>query len=148
MTGHSVLPTPQVFSRNAPALGTSDSTAGALRILAEHWRAQWDRLVAPDQHLASILPFVPNFPEQQWEPMSGPHLLKTAKKFRGKCASVGSWTGDEIASLPINILEDVAHLFNFFQQAGLIPAFWAKARQVHICRKRVHVKMDVWMRPS
>ena len=132
LTGHSVLPTPQVFSRNAPALGTSDSTAGALRILAEHWRAQWDRPVAPDQHLASILPFVPNFPEQQWEPMSGPHLLKTAKKFCGKCASVGSWTGDEIASLPINILEDVALLFNLFEQAGLIPAFWAKARQVHL----------------
>ena len=91
LKGHSVLPTPQVFSCKAPDLGTSDSTAGALSILEAHWRAQWDRPVNPRQHLDNILPFAHSHPEQQWEPLKGAQLLRSAKKLRGKCASVDSW---------------------------------------------------------
>ena len=49
---------------------------------------------------------------------------RAARKFRGKCAS-----GDEIALLPLNVLEYVAKVFTLFGPAGLIPAIWAQARQ-------------------
>ena len=49
---------------------------------------------------------------------------RAARKFRGKCAS-----GDEIALLPLNVIEHVAQVFTLFGPAGLIPAIWPQARQ-------------------
>ena len=37
-----------------------------------------------------------------------------------------------MATLPPNVLEHVAGIFNLFESAGLIPTIWSQAQQVHL----------------
>ena len=57
---------------------------------------------------------------------------RDGRKFKGKCASVDSWTGGEIASLPLEVLEHAATLFNLIESIGKALSIWTMARHAHL----------------
>ena len=64
--------------------------------------------------------------------MTGSHLMKIARKFRGKAASVDSWGGTEIAYLPQCVFDAAADAFALFEREGKVPYRWTLAKQCHI----------------
>ena len=112
----------------------SDSLDGALLHLRDFWRGVWERPL-PDlqsQLNACLGVLGPQVPPSEWTSLTAQELKAAAKTQRGSGAGLDGWTGDEVASIPLEIWDELLPFYLACERLGVVPDGWRKMRQVHL----------------
>ena len=119
--------------RNACFVQGSDSTSGACRLIHDYWSNFWHEAErdcpSVDARISALVRDLPGASEMTWSLPSGAQLYERARRSRG-AAGVDSWSGSEIASLPVIVMDAFAALARRWVLAGAAPEQFSECRMV------------------
>jgi hypothetical protein len=119
--------------RNACFVQGSDSTSGACRLIHDYWSNFWHEAErdcpSVDARISALVRDLPGASEMTWSLSSGAQLYERARRSRG-AAGVDSWSGSEIASLPVIVMDAFAALARRWVLAGAAPEQFSECRMV------------------
>ena len=119
--------------RNACFVQGSDSTSGACRLIHDYWSKFWHEAErdcpSVDARISALVRDLPGASEMTWSLPSGAQLYERARQSRG-AAGVDSWSGSEIASLPVIVMDAFAALARRWVLAGAAPVQFSECRMV------------------
>ena len=130
-----------VVPQGDPDAPPTDTTQAALAVLARRWQGVWGRARPdPAEALGRLTAALgPERPEESWEELGAADLDAAARRQRGASAGPDGFSGDEVAMWPLEVWQDLAAVFRWFEQVGRTPSAWTEFRQVHLPKVEARV---------
>lgn len=142
------IPFRGLFSTALNKLNTTNSITDALILIRDHWRLVWRRdpfdLQAAIHRIDGELDRL-GFQENtamQWMPLTIDQIAQRTARLKRKAGGPHQWSGDEIASIPVEHLQLFTDFCNLCEAMGLLPTQSTFAVQFHLPKAQKGVRQS------